>query len=59
MANEAFQPGDIVKLKSGGPSMVVVKVSDNVGCRWWNPTSSSYDYSSLNAFELKTATADR
>lgn len=59
MANEAFQPGDVVKLKSGGPAMVVVKVSDSVGCRWWNGASNTYDYTSVNAFELKPASADR
>jgi len=59
MANEAFQPGDVVKLKSGGPAMVVVKAVDSVNCRWWNPASNSYDFTSLNAFELKPASADR
>jgi uncharacterized protein YodC (DUF2158 family) len=39
-----FKPGDIVQLKSGGPKMTVVVLSDTVyqnkqwmaKCKWWN-----------------------
>ncbi len=59
MANEIFEPGDVVKLKSGGPAMVVVRQAENVTCRWWNSSSNTYDFTALNAFELKPASADR
>lgn len=35
-ASFPFEPGDVVKLKSGGPSMTVVAVkSDGVHCLWY------------------------
>jgi uncharacterized protein YodC (DUF2158 family) len=35
-----IKPGDIVKLKSGGPRMTVcvIKADTHVECRWFDPT---------------------
>ena len=30
-----FQPGDVVLLKSGGPKMTVVEVSEGIVCKWF------------------------
>ena len=32
---ETFKPGDVVQLKSGGPTMTVDAVGDVVGCKWF------------------------
>lgn len=55
MADEAFQQGDVVEIKSGGPAMVVTGVGASVATRWWN--GSTYLTHAFNAFELKRSSA--
>lgn len=49
-AGETMNIGDVVRLKSGGPKMVVVKIDDDDGrltCRWFSDEeaiSVSTDY---------------
>jgi len=42
--SESFKPGDIVRLKSGGPAMTVTRlgptgVENGVTCQWFNDKS--------------------
>ena len=48
MAQVIFNPGDLVKLSSGGPAMTVSKVENGVvKCIWFNPTLSKFSEATL------------
>lgn len=34
--SEEFKPGDVVRLKSGGPKMTVTEVGEEVYCEWFD-----------------------
>ncbi len=50
MAQVIFNPGDLVKLSSGGPVMTVSKVANGVvKCIWFNTTLSKFSELTLGA----------
>ncbi len=56
MANEKFEPGDVVSLKSGGPRMTIAKLEGHsVLCEWFaddqQPQSRSFAVTSLKLEE--------
>ncbi len=56
MANEKFEPGDVVSLKSGGPRMTVAKLEgQSVLCEWFaddqRPQSHAFNATSLKLEE--------
>ena len=52
-----FANGKVVKLKSGGPKMVVVDGSQPgfTDCRWFDENTNSYKYDSFEDFALEEA----
>jgi uncharacterized protein YodC (DUF2158 family) len=39
-----FNAGDLVKLRSGGPTMTVAwNTPGEVGCYWWNDASAKFE----------------
>jgi uncharacterized protein YodC (DUF2158 family) len=49
MSKNEFEIGDVVKLKSGGPRMVVNKVEDNlVYTAFWNDVKGEIGYLNLD-----------
>lgn len=60
MENE-FKVGDLVRLKSGGPTMVVSEIADQLGdcvvwCKWF--ANNKAEAESFAALTLKMADAD-
>lgn len=56
MANEKFEPGDVVSLKSGGPRMTIAKIEGlSVLCEWFaddqQPQSRAFAVTSLKLEE--------
>lgn len=52
MADQTFQPGDVVQLKSGGPLMTIISVSEtgrSVDCGWFadNVTIKTADFAAV------------
>ncbi|MET0395118.1 MAG: DUF2158 domain-containing protein [Chitinophagaceae bacterium] len=44
MAQNTFNPGDVVKLNSGGPAMTVSRVDNGVvRCVWYNEAQSKFE----------------
>jgi len=49
-----FEPGDVVKLKSGGPKMTVAQVAEqpvDVFCYWFDGGTNKSDYFCKEALE--------
>ena len=54
MSTETFEIGDVVDLRSGGPSMTVYAVDDNgIHCMYWNGTNGKFEYQSFDPILLK------
>lgn len=44
MMQNLFNPGDVVKLGSGGPAMTVSKIINGIAtCIWFNETSARFE----------------
>lgn len=48
-----FKIGDVVQLKSGGPAMTVLTVSDEVECVWYGEESETFRREKLPAILLE------
>ena len=46
-----FKPGDLVRLKSGGPQMTIEEVEDRALCSWFNYTMRERGTFALVALE--------
>jgi uncharacterized protein YodC (DUF2158 family) len=64
MSQQTFKPGDIVRLKSGGPKMTVVRYAmfayddvEKVECRWFD-AKGAMTISTFIDHELEGAAAD-
>ena len=57
MANEQeFEPGDLVDLRSGGPTMTVIWVNDtDVGVVYWNRVTNAFEAESFGKAALEVA----
>lgn len=54
-----LEPGDVVKLKSGGPAMTVVSVKDDgVHCLWYAEMADEVKTAVIPAICLELADAD-
>ncbi len=44
-----LKPGEVVRHRSGGPDMAVVRVNSDgeVGCQWWNDHAQKFEYTNL------------
>lgn len=53
---EAIQPGDVVRLKSGGPAMTVssLESGNRVFCIWFSRSDSIFYESKSDTFKLET-----
>ena len=56
MADEQnFKPGDIVRLRSGGPQMTIIWVNtEEAGCNYWNSGTNSFGFESFVFAALET-----
>lgn len=56
MADQEFKPGDVVRLKSGGPKMTIafkyVNDDNNYMCTWWVETTSQFGEKSFEGATL-------
>ena len=61
MAEEHFfKPGDVVKLRSGGPAMTVLwSQAEDVAVRWWNSAASKFEIERFLPSSLKVTGPDR
>jgi len=53
----AFKEGDVVQLKSGGPTMTIIALDTSSGeatCSWWEGRKSTEDIFDVVALELST-----
>lgn len=52
--SQAFQPGDVVRLKSGGPTMTVAVITDRGGIRCtWFPSDEKAMRDTFNPTSLE------
>lgn len=45
-----YEPGDVVKLITGGPEMTVLEICDDcgdVGCGWFNPVDKHWHFEAI------------
>lgn len=62
MADESsFSPGDVVRLKSGGPALTVmwVNADGHYGCKWWNHAASKYEVEKFLPTSLFLSSSDQ
>ena len=60
MASQEFIPGDVVRLKSGGPDMTVSKTGDGAAeCQWFGPDGSGLHKQVLLFIVLEKAVAEK
>ena len=61
MADEVFNAGDVVRLKSGGPAMTVLwaaRDGESVTLQWWNFAFSKFETDQFLPSSVKSSGPD-